>query len=157
MSSAIGSSTSTTVGPAQATATSQPNNNEIPNPKVCFSTTTPLAPGSDPGLPPGIECPISAGQVDYTVPGTGLKFQKMCGTDFGGSDMGRFPVRSMDDCLALCAQLNLFPASVAGKCVGATWVYGDGPQGTGVNFCFPKNDTSAATRRAGTESAVLLR
>ncbi|KAL8341646.1 hypothetical protein RB601_005456 [Gaeumannomyces tritici] len=144
---------STTSAPVQPTALSQPDSN---SPKVCFSTTTPLAPGADPAIPPGIECPVPAGRANYTVPGTGLTFQKLCGTDFGGNDMGRFPVRGMDDCLALCAQLNLFPASEAGRCVGATWVYGDGPQGAGVSFCFPKNDTSRASQRAGTESARLL-
>ena len=73
-----------------------------------------------------------------------------------GNDMARFPAMSMRDCLALCAQLNLYPSSIAGKCKGVSWVYGDGPQGTGVAFCYPKNVTQTSSRRSGTESAVLV-
>lgn len=72
--------------------------------------------------------------------------------------MAQFPVSTMQDCLALCAQLNLFPSSIAGPCVGVTWVYDDdgGPQGQGISYCFPKNFTGKGVTRAGTESAFLV-
>lgn len=81
--------------------------------------------------------------------------------DYVGSDMARFPVRSMRDCMALCAQLNLAPSSAFGRCVAVTWVQDTsrwGPQGTDIAFCFPKNRTDPRARDAkgGVESAVLL-
>jgi hypothetical protein len=71
--------------------------------------------------------------------------------------MGRFPVSNMADCMALCAQLSLYPSSSLGPCVGVTWVYGDGAQGLGNSFCFPKSLVNLnGTARNGTESAWIV-
>jgi hypothetical protein len=102
------------------------------------------------------ECPLPVDRTNYTVPGTDLKFTRSCGTDQVGVDMGTFPVLSMFDCIALCAQLNLYPSSAEGRCTGVTWVYGDGAQGKGISFCYPKTSLREVQKRAGTESAVLI-
>jgi hypothetical protein len=80
----------------------------------------------------------------------------VCETDYPDGDMARFPVLSMLDCIHLCAQLNLYPASADGRCLGVTWVYGDGPQGTGLSYCYPKSSIQKVQARAGTESAMLI-
>lgn len=123
--------------------------------KICFATdqsiTTAVAVGAVIQ-----ECPLPSGQANYTVPGTKLTFRRECETDYASGDLGKFPVISMADCIALCAQLNLYPASALGPCTGVSWVTADGPQGTGLSFCYPKSEMGKATTRAKTESAVLL-
>ncbi|KAK4149051.1 hypothetical protein C8A00DRAFT_38367 [Chaetomidium leptoderma] len=123
--------------------------------KICFATdksiTTAVALGEV--IP---ECPLPDGNSNYTVPGTKLTFKRECETDYPNADMGTFPVLTMADCIHLCAQLNLYPASALGRCVGASWVYADGPQGKGISFCYPKSEMKTAKKRAATESAVLI-
>jgi hypothetical protein len=123
--------------------------------KICFATdqsiTTAVAVGAVIQ-----ECPLPSGQANYTVPGTKLTFRRECETDYSSGDLGKFPVISMADCIALCAQLNLYPASALGPCTGVSWVTADGPQGTGLSFCYPKSVMGEPTTRAKTESAVLL-
>ncbi|KAH6846959.1 hypothetical protein B0I37DRAFT_134650 [Chaetomium sp. MPI-CAGE-AT-0009] len=143
--SATSTSTSTALLP---TCTPEPN-------KICFATdqsiTTAVAVGAVIK-----ECPLPAGQANYTVPGTKLTFRRECETDYPSGDLGRFPVISMADCIHLCAQLNLYPASALGPCMGVSWVTADGPQGLGLSFCYPKSAMGEANPRAATESAVLL-
>lgn len=123
--------------------------------KVCFATdksiTTAVALGKV-----ITECPLPSGNANYTVPGTNLKFKRECETDYPNEDMGRFPVISMADCIHLCAQLNLYPASAMGPCMGVTWLYADGAQGKGISFCYPKSAMGKPNERAATESAILL-
>ncbi|EAQ82954.1 hypothetical protein CHGG_10772 [Chaetomium globosum CBS 148.51] len=142
------SSTSTATSTSPPTCTPEPN-------KICFATdqsiTTAVAVGAVIQ-----ECPLPSGQANYTVPGTKLTFRRECETDYPSGDLGMFPVISMADCIALCAQLNLYPASALGPCTGVSWVTADGPQGTGLSFCYPKSGMGKATTRAKTESAVLL-
>lgn len=123
--------------------------------KICFATdksaTNAVALGEV-----ITECPLPNGAANYTVPGTNLKFRRMCETDYPSGDMGKFPVLSMPDCIHLCAQLNLYPASAEGRCLGVSWVYADGPQGTGISFCYPKSSVAKSQARVATESAVLI-
>lgn len=102
------------------------------------------------------ECPLPGGSANYTVSGTNLKFKRVCETDYPNDDMGQFPVISMADCIHLCAQLNLYPASAKGRCMGVSWVYADGPQGEGISFCYPKSAMGKPQERAATESAILV-
>ncbi len=123
---------------------------------ICFDTNqAPSGPDTAALGTPRPDCPLSVENRLYTVPGTNLTFLRSCETENAGEDLGYFPVLTMKDCLALCAQLNLYPSSAEGQCVGVTWAYGDGPQGTGVNFCFPKTAIIATAKRTGTESAEL--
>lgn len=62
----------------------------------------------------------------------------------------------MEDCIALCAWLNLYPASALGGCRGVAWAYGDGAQGKGIAFCYPKaGSVKESDPRNGTEVAIL--
>ena len=72
--------------------------------------------------------------------------------------MAHFPVTTMQDCLALCAQLHLYPSSIAGPCVSVTWVYDNGgdAQGEGISYCILKNGTGSSVRNQGMESAILV-
>jgi hypothetical protein len=123
--------------------------------KICFATdksiTNAVAMGDVIA-----ECPLPDNNANYTVPGTTLTFRRACETDYPSGDMGEFPVISMADCIHLCAQLNLYPASARGRCLGVSWVYADGPQGTGLSFCYPKSAMKEAQSRVATESAVLI-
>jgi hypothetical protein len=123
--------------------------------KICFATdksiTTAVALGEVIS-----ECALSDDKANYTVPGTNLTFRRVCETDYPSDDMGQFPVISMLDCIHLCAQLNLYPASAMGRCFGVSWVYADGPQGTGISFCYPKSSMKQAQKRVATESAILI-
>jgi hypothetical protein len=120
---------------------------------LCFgASTTTLAAGSV-----AAECPsIPEGRVNYTVPGTNLRFMRVCGADYMGDDLARVPTPTMQDCLALCAYLNLRPASALGRCTGVSWVYADGPQGLGSSFCYPKTNLREKKDREWIESAVLV-
>jgi hypothetical protein len=123
--------------------------------KICFATdksiTTAVALGEV-----SSECPLPGGAANYTVPGTKLTFKRTCETDYPNGDMGRFPVITMLDCIHLCAQLYLYPASAEGRCAGVSWVYADGPQGTGISYCYPKSSVKTPQTRKATESAVLI-
>ncbi len=74
--------------------------------------------------------------------------------------MARFPAATMADCMAVCAQLNLYPSSSLGPCKGVSWVTGNGdgdaPQGQNISFCFPKYQLPPTTARSGTESAWII-
>jgi len=153
------SSASATVIPSATTATTT-SETALPTcsaevGKICFATdksiTNAVALGEV-----ITECPLPSGAANYTVPGTKLKFRRMCETDYPSGDMGKFPVISMLDCIHLCAQLNLYPASAEGRCLGVSWVYADGPQGTGLSFCYPKSSMARSQARVATESAVLI-
>lgn len=138
-------SVTTATGPSPTTSTSG---------NVCLATkktSTSAALGA-----PLVECPLSSTDASYTVPGTNLTFVRSCSTDYVGNDMAQFPATTMADCLAVCAQLHLYPSSALGACAGAVWVYGDGPQGENISFCFPKWQMSSSSTRANTESAVLV-
>ena len=138
-----------------------PSNNSTCNPappppkNICFATNTT---SSTTFIPPQAECPLSGNRY-YTVPHSNLTFERQCDTDYPGSDMASFPSSSMADCLAVCAQLNLYPSSSLGPCKGVTWVFGnaqDSPQGQNVSFCYPKYQLPATAQRAGAESAWIL-
>ena len=101
------------------------------------------------------ECPLSGEGRLYTVAGANLTFLRSCDTELLGEDLAQFPTLTMVDCLALCAQLHAGHASALGRCEGVTWVYGDGPQGEGVSFCYLKTRLAASRRRGGTESGEL--
>ena len=58
---------------------------------------------------------------NYTVPGTNITFSRRCNGFAKSFEMGRWPVRCMEDCMALYAQMNLFPSSYRGKCVSVSW------------------------------------
>ncbi|KAK4120951.1 hypothetical protein N657DRAFT_623915 [Parathielavia appendiculata] len=149
----IGSSPSIT-GSVASTSTSA-TAAAAPTGKVCFATDKSIT--SAVALGDVIsECPLPDGKANYTVPGTGLTFERVCETDYPSDDLAWFPVISMLDCIHLCAQLNLYPASARGRCVGVSWVYADGPQGTGLSFCYPKSATNRSQTRAATESARLI-
>ncbi|KAH9427890.1 hypothetical protein MCOR27_002325 [Pyricularia oryzae] len=133
-------------------ATSKPSDSR--NPNICFDTTTPPAARSQYGVTRA-DCPRD-GDKRYTVPGTNMTFTRTCGIDFKDNDLGWLPTPTMEDCLALCAQLNLYPSSGRGSCLGVTWVFG-GTQGEGMSFCYPKYKVD--TRGAGgndKESAILV-
>ena len=132
---------------------SEPDTAALGN-SICFDGNQIPDAGPDLGVARP-DCPLPVENRLHTVPGTNLTFLRSCDTEISGDDIGWFPVLTMQDCLALCARLNLFPSSVQGKCVAATWVYGDGPQGSGVSFCFPKSNVQGSSRREGTESAEL--
>ncbi|KAK4097582.1 hypothetical protein N658DRAFT_500287 [Parathielavia hyrcaniae] len=154
--SSCSGSTSLITGSATSTSTAAAATGSTDNGKICFDTdrsiTSAVALGDV--IP---ECPLPEGSdVNYTVPGTNLTFARVCETDYPSQDMAQFPVLTMLDCIHLCAQLNLYPASARGRCMGVSWVYADGPQGTGLSFCYPKSAMNESNRRAATESAVLL-
>ena len=141
---------------AAATETS-PSWNASPHPScdndiVCFDTHAPSPQGAGNARP---ECPLTGDSRFYTVPGANLTFVRSCDTELVGDDLAQFPTLSMQDCLALCAQLSIYSSSSAGPCEGVTWVYGDGLQGTGINFCYLKTKIMYRGKRGGTESAEL--
>jgi len=119
---------------------------------VCFETRGASDLGAGETRP---ECPLSGDGRLHTVAGANLTFVRSCDTELIGDDLGWFPTVSMQDCLALCAQLHAHAVSSVGRCEGVTWVYGDGPQGSDVNFCFTKTRITASYRRGGTESGEL--
>jgi hypothetical protein len=85
-----------------------------------------------------VECPVTTANASYTVPGTNLKFVRECsGSNYPGGDLGKIPMTNMQDCLKMCAAMNLMPQSSLGPCIGAVWVY-EGRQGTDDNFCWLK-------------------
>ncbi|TLS31546.1 hypothetical protein PpBr36_02579 [Pyricularia pennisetigena] len=137
------------------TTTNAPSNpSDGRNPKICFDTTTPPAARSQYGTTRA-DCPRS-GDKRYTVPGTNLTFTRTCGVDYKDNDLGRFPTATMEDCLALCAQLNIYPSSGQGLCEGVTWMFG-GTQGEGSSYCYPKYKVDAkGPDRTDVESAVLI-
>ena len=111
-----------------------------------------------------LECPLST--TTYTVPRTNLTFQRQCGIDYAGSgllqttasangDMGKIPLSTMEDCLAVCAQLNLYNPSMYGPCIGVSWSNAR-PQGEGNSYCWLKNKTTTSNQNANVESAILL-
>lgn len=127
------------------------------NPRICFDTNT--APRSESQFgTPVVDCPRRDNATTrYTVPGTSLTFERICGVDMTASDMSSFPTTSMADCLALCAQLNLYPSSTMGRCLGVSWVFGNGLQGQGSSYCYPKyNISMPRSQRLDTESAFLV-
>ncbi|KAK3395179.1 hypothetical protein B0H63DRAFT_445227 [Podospora didyma] len=131
--------------------------NELQNSNsICFVTNS-VIPNKAPGTP-SPQCPnnLPTTEVDYKVPGTNLTFRRFCETDYPGSDLAQMPATSMLDCLALCAQLNIYQTSTLGPCVGVSWVYGDGKQGTGTSFCYPKSLMRTGGPKVGVESASLL-
>ncbi|KAK5653061.1 hypothetical protein OQA88_9347 [Cercophora sp. LCS_1] len=151
-----------TTTPGNTTTGAIPEGFHADSKNICFHTSEPPPSGQDPTRPFS-ECPLSSGNSIYTAPGTNLQFRRECDTDYdvsaGGADMGRFPARTMQDCIAICAQLNLYPSSGRGRCRGVTWVWDAarwGQQGTADAFCFPKNSSVGAETKFGAESAALL-
>lgn len=105
------------------------------NPRTCFDSNTPPRAGAQFGTP-AVDCPRrDNATARYTVPGTSLTFERVCGVDLTASDMGRYPTTSVPDCLAICAQLNLYPSSTMDRCLGVSWVFGSGLQGQGSSYC----------------------
>ncbi|EJT69840.1 hypothetical protein GGTG_12723 [Gaeumannomyces tritici R3-111a-1] len=127
------------------------------SPRICFDTNTAPRAESQFGAP-AVDCPRrDNATARYTVPGTSLTFERVCGVDTTAGDIGSFPTTSMPDCLALCAQLNLYPSSTMGRCLGVSWVFGSGLQGQGSSYCYPKYNISIPrSRRLDTESAYLV-
>ncbi|KAL2129816.1 hypothetical protein VTI74DRAFT_7265 [Chaetomium olivicolor] len=122
---------------------------------VCFATKK----FNNPAISLGgviTECPLSSSTTNYTVPGTNLKFRGVCEADYPADDTGKFPVTTMLDCIHLCAQLNLYPASAMGRCMGVSWLYADGLQGKRIGLCYPKSEMVKSHARIATESAVLV-
>ncbi|KLU90267.1 hypothetical protein MAPG_09231 [Magnaporthiopsis poae ATCC 64411] len=98
--------------------------------------------------PAVVDCPRPDNATAWcTVPGTSLAFERVCGVDTTAGDMGRFPATSMADCLAVCAQLNLYPSSAMGRCLGISWVFCSGLQGQGSSYCYPKYNVSMPRSR----------
>ncbi|KAK4446418.1 hypothetical protein QBC34DRAFT_150232 [Podospora aff. communis PSN243] len=130
---------------------------------ICFNTRTQLAASSGGGTPnPGTtipSCPLDPNKTEYTVPGTNLRFRRDCNSNYVGDDIANFPTRTMEDCIALCAQLNLFPSSFFGPCKSVAWSFDiavHGYQGDRKAFCWLKNSTLPRKFQEGIESAILL-
>jgi hypothetical protein len=105
-----------------------------------------------------IECPW-VDNTTYTVPGTNQVYIRQCGVNWGAvdgaKDIQNIAKNSMEDCIALCAKYNLNTQTSRRTCVGVTWVYA-GPQGTNVNYCWPKASLGLLTYWDNMESALLL-
>lgn len=145
---AVQISTEGLICPATNTTTSSSN------PKICFDNNTPSTSRSMFGVARA-DCPRND-DLNYTVPNTNLTFTRSCKMDLTDNDLGRLPVLTMADCLAICAQMNLYPSSGQGPCLGATWVFGD-TQGMGISYCYPKfNVSSKGKDRTDVESAILV-
>jgi hypothetical protein len=85
-----------------------------------------------------VECPVTTSNATYNVPGTNLTFIRSCdGNNYPQGDLGKIPMTNMEDCLKLCAALNISPQSSLGPCIGVVWVY-RGRQGVDDNFCWMK-------------------
>ncbi|KAH8886495.1 hypothetical protein GQ53DRAFT_344990 [Thozetella sp. PMI_491] len=127
-----------------------------PTKNICFATNSSDASGF---IRPGSECPLSNDQRLYTVPNTNLTFRRECNIDYPSNDLGKYPTSSMADCLAFCAQLNIYPTSILGPCKGVVWVTGEGAgddqEGRNVSFCFPKYAAAQSGPRDGCEAAWL--
>ncbi len=96
---------------------------------------------------------------DYTVPGTAIKFRRECDLNAPGDDIAWFPVRAMEDCMALCTQMNQYPSGFFGTCRSVIWVWGMaryGYQGQGMAQCFLRNNTGTRTFKPGIESAIII-
>lgn len=117
-----------------------------PSPPSPSSSSAP-APVATPGNYLGFE-PNQAGPPAGSLPGATTP---ECPAD----SLSNFLIRSMVDCITLCAYLNAFPSSVTGKCVGVVWVY-PGLQGAANNYCYPKNTAGTNRAAAGIETAFLL-
>ncbi|TLD19754.1 hypothetical protein PspLS_09722 [Pyricularia sp. CBS 133598] len=143
------------VAPTNNITTNAPSKpSDSRNPNVCFDTTTPPASRSQYGATRA-DCPRD-GDKRYTVPGTNMTFTRTCGVDFKDNDLGRLPTSTIEDCLALCAQLNLYPSSGQGSCQGVTWMFG-GTQGEGSSYCYPKYKVDTkGPGRSDVESAILV-
>jgi hypothetical protein len=104
-----------------------------------------------------IECP-SADNTYYTPPNSKQRFLRQCDTDYGGAegaiDADRVKAQSMDECIGYCAKSN-DDISAAYNCSGVTWSY-DGPQGTGLNYCWIKSKLAGKAFSGHLESAILV-
>jgi len=150
-----------TINPTNDSTTLSAPLPHVDSANVCFKTHTQLA-SSGAALNPGTtipSCPLDTSKTEYTVPGTALKFRRDCNANYVGDDIANFPTRTMEDCIALCAQLNLFPASVFGLCKSVAWDYDvaiHGLQGDQKAFCWLKNSSLPRKFQEGIESAMLI-
>ncbi|EGY15379.1 hypothetical protein HYQ45_002462 [Verticillium longisporum] len=103
---------------------------------------------TDPGCP-------GVNGTEYTVPGTDLVFERLCGVNFAGNDIGHIPMTRMEDCLMLCASQYISPQGAAGSCLGVVWGYG-GRQGTNAAYCWLKFSKTIREDVADTETAWLI-
>ncbi|KAM0329501.1 hypothetical protein ACHAQA_004810 [Verticillium albo-atrum] len=103
---------------------------------------------TDPGCP-------GVNGTEFEVPGTDLVFERICGVNYPGNDIGMLPMTRMDDCLLLCASQNISPQGAAGSCLGVVWGYG-GRQGTNAAFCWLKFGKTDGEVAEDTETAWLV-
>jgi len=121
--------------------------------KVCFNTNTtndrdqPLAKRHASGIPT-----IESHQPSFTVPNTNVSFTVSLNTAHDGHDIAEFPVLSMADCLALCAQLHLYPLQDEGKCHAAAMIYGNSQT---AGKCHLKGREGRLVKSTGADSAVI--
>ncbi|KAK3985718.1 hypothetical protein QBC44DRAFT_403918 [Cladorrhinum sp. PSN332] len=148
-----------TTAPSSAGSESQcpqpePKPSETVTPTVCFNSSL------DQNLRGKSECPYSTGdpRAFYTVPGTQFRFERICGKDYNGNDMGSVPTATMLDCIALCAYTRMHNLSVVGlqgTCMAVAWNYGAG-RGDQIGLCFLKFRANRLDEAPGLESAVLM-
>lgn len=79
--------------------------------------------------------------------------------DYTGQDIGYVPLTTMEDCMNLCAALQISVQSAMGPCVGVAWkTSGNNSdrQGLDSNFCYLKSGKNRKGRKGSgitTESA----
>ncbi|KAF6817073.1 hypothetical protein CMUS01_12167 [Colletotrichum musicola] len=50
-----------------------------------------------------------------------LRFRRDCGSNYPDGDIGRLHLTRMEDCLNLCAALQVTVQSVKGRCISVVW------------------------------------
>ncbi|KAF6828295.1 hypothetical protein CPLU01_08570 [Colletotrichum plurivorum] len=94
-----------------------------PSPTSSF-TSIPLVQEASPVQEIGrLNCPgLSPSNRTYAVPGASwLRFRRDCGSNYPGGDLGQLHLTRMEDCLNLCAALQVTVQSVKGRCIGVVW------------------------------------
>ncbi|KAF6796382.1 hypothetical protein CSOJ01_13231 [Colletotrichum sojae] len=94
-----------------------------PSPTSSF-TSIPLFQEASPVQGIGrLNCPgLSPENRTYAVPAAPwLRFRRDCGSNYPGGDLGQLHLTRMEDCLNLCAALQVTVQSVKGRCIGVVW------------------------------------
>lgn len=117
----------------------------LPSPSPTSSTFTsiPLFQEASPVQGVGrLNCPgLSPENRTYAVPGASwLRFRRDCGSNYPGGDIGQLPLTRMEDCLNLCAALQVTVQSVKGRCIGVVWKTATRPSDplASANYCWLK-------------------
>lgn len=117
--------------------------NSIPIPKEATSTKGQAIPN----------CPnLDPENSTYTVPGTGLRFRRECGANYAQGDLGRIPLTRMEDCLNLCAALQVSVQSFKGRCMGVVWTT-PGNNSRDDSYCWLKYERTSGDARLNVEAA----